>query len=178
MSGTSTTFRGKRLARRAANQRRASGLNLVSLMDIFTILVFFLLVNSAAVEVLPSPKALELPESASQVRSQEVPVVMITRDRVLLQNGAATFDIASRAEADASDQSTLPALRAALQREVRLLPIADDPDGRESRGDINVMADRLTPFSTLKRVMATASEVQFSNIALTVLQSREVQDPS
>ena len=62
----STSFRGKRLERKASEQRRGGTLNLVSLMDIFTILVFFLLVNSAAVEVLPTPQAMTLPNSSAE----------------------------------------------------------------------------------------------------------------
>ena len=48
-----------------AQQGQHGALNLVSLMDIFTILVFFLLVNSSDVETLPNAKDLQLPESIS-----------------------------------------------------------------------------------------------------------------
>ncbi|MHA7835458.1 MAG: ExbD/TolR family protein, partial [Algiphilus sp.] len=89
MSRRTMSFRGKHLQRRAGEQKRG-GLNLVSLMDIFTILVFFLLVNSSAVEVLPAPRAMQLPESQTEERAREVPVIMITRERVLLQNGSRT----------------------------------------------------------------------------------------
>ena len=40
-------------------------INLVSMMDIFTILVFFLLVNSSDVEVLPNAKEIVLPTSTA-----------------------------------------------------------------------------------------------------------------
>jgi biopolymer transport protein ExbD len=50
--------RAKRMARRNKKGKRTVALNLVSLMDIFTILVFFLLVNSQQVEVLPNAKDL------------------------------------------------------------------------------------------------------------------------
>ena len=39
-----------------SGNKATAALNLVSLMDIFTILVFFLLVNSSEVEVLPNDK--------------------------------------------------------------------------------------------------------------------------
>ena len=41
-------------------------LNIVSLMDIFTLLVFFLLANSNDVEVLPSASIIQMPESVSE----------------------------------------------------------------------------------------------------------------
>ena len=62
-------------------KRSGSGLNLVSMMDIFTILVFFLLVSSGETEVLPNPKDIQLPESAALERARETVVVMVTGDR-------------------------------------------------------------------------------------------------
>ena len=41
--------RAKRMRRHYSRMHRGGGLNLVSLMDIFTILVFFLMVNSSDV---------------------------------------------------------------------------------------------------------------------------------
>jgi len=70
--------------------KRNVALNLVSLMDIFTILVFFLLVNSSEVQTLPNARDLELPESAtlgdSFCHSGTEWQVMATRtgDRVLI----------------------------------------------------------------------------------------------
>ena len=48
--------RAKRMQMHHARRKdRNAALNMVSLMDIFTILVFFLLVNATSSEVLPSP---------------------------------------------------------------------------------------------------------------------------
>ena len=63
--------------------KRNAVLNMVSLMDIFTILVFFLLVNSTEVEVLPNADKLKLPESIADQRARETVVVMITNDDLL-----------------------------------------------------------------------------------------------
>ena len=64
-------------------KRSGSGLNLVSMMDIFTILVFFLLVSSGETEVLPNPKDIQLPESMALERARETVVVMVTGDNIL-----------------------------------------------------------------------------------------------
>ena len=48
--------RAKRMEKHHKRNKSTAALNLVSLMDIFTILVFFLLVNSSDVETLPSTK--------------------------------------------------------------------------------------------------------------------------
>ena len=175
----SMSFRGKRLERRADEQRRGGTLNLVSLMDIFTILVFFLLVNSSAVEVLPAPRAMTLPEAIADTRAREVPVIMITRDEIFLQYSGNVTPVGSAADAaNAGSAATLPALRAALQRDVDLLPIEGDEEGGRTRGEINIMADKETPFSALKRVMATATQADFANVSLTVLQTRGGQGGS
>ena len=58
--------------------------NVVSLMDIFTILVFFLLVNTNEITPLPNPKGIEMPESISEVSPQESVVVMLSKDTVRL----------------------------------------------------------------------------------------------
>ena len=55
--------RAKRMERHYKRNKGAPAFNMVSLMDIFTILVFFLLANSGEGEVLPSTRNIELPES-------------------------------------------------------------------------------------------------------------------
>ena len=61
--------RAARMDRHHKRHKRSTALNLVSLMDIFTILVFFLLVNSSDVEVLPSAKDVQLPESIAETKA-------------------------------------------------------------------------------------------------------------
>ena len=68
------TPRQKRAERRSRNQTMVD-MNLVSLIDVFTILIFFLLSNSGGVETLPSPKAVLLPESVAQKSPAETVVV-------------------------------------------------------------------------------------------------------
>ena len=77
----------KRAVRMQVHHRRGRGtaLNLVSLMDIFTILVFFLLVNSGEGEVLPSTRNVDLPESIAEQKPRENVVVMVTEHDILVQ---------------------------------------------------------------------------------------------
>lgn len=53
--------RPRRLRRQPDHRRAAGGLNLVSLMDIFTLLVFFLMVNSSDVKVLENRAGIRCP---------------------------------------------------------------------------------------------------------------------
>lgn len=161
--------RAKRLARRARRQAGAQHkLNLVSLMDIFTILVFFLLVNSSAVEVLPNPRHIELPASTADQRARETVTVMITKSDILV-NGEPVMTVA---EAQADDRPLLGALKSELLRVGPLQKVRDRP-GVLTRGDINVMADRSIPWSLVRKVMATASDARYARISLAVMHRPE-----
>src|SRR3990167_538150 len=73
----------KRAERKARNQS-AVDLNLVALIDIFTILIFFLLSSASGVELLASPKAVKLPESVAEKSPRETVVVVVSGDYILV----------------------------------------------------------------------------------------------
>jgi hypothetical protein len=77
--------RAKRMAKHHKRNRGSGALNLVSLMDIFTILVFFLLVNSSDVETLPNTKDLQLPESIAEEKAKETVVILIGEQDIIVQ---------------------------------------------------------------------------------------------
>ena len=74
--------RMKRMAR--ASKQKKPTLNLVSLMDVFTILVFFLLVNSSSSDIMEQPKSIKLPESIVDAKPRETVIVLVTEDNVLV----------------------------------------------------------------------------------------------
>ena len=80
--------RAKRMERRNSKGKKSVTLNLVSLMDIFTILVFFLLVNSGQVETLPNAKDIKLPQSIAEQKSRETVVITVSGDDILVQGKA------------------------------------------------------------------------------------------
>ena len=75
----------RRIKRMGRNRMKISKMNLTSLMDVFTILVFFLLVNSGSVEVLDTPKEVSLPESRVETKPRETVVIFISPTEVLVQ---------------------------------------------------------------------------------------------
>lgn len=157
--------RAARMDRHHRRHQRKVGLNLVSLMDIFTILVFFLLVNSSEVEVLPSAKDVQLPESIAETKARETVVVLVTDEQVLVQGEV----VASVAEVMAADSLVIPSLRAALENQSeRVLRAADDASD-ETR-EVTIMGDREIPYRLLKRVMATCTEANYTQLSLAVMQ--------
>ena len=67
------------------NRVKIGKMNLTSLMDVFTILVFFLLVNTGSVEVMEAPKTITLPESRLESKPRETVVIFVSQDEVIVQ---------------------------------------------------------------------------------------------
>lgn len=157
--------RAKRMEKHHKRHKQTVGLNLVSLMDIFTILVFFLLVNSSEVETLPNAKDLQLPESIAEEKAKETVVILIGERDILVQGKPVT----TVDEVLAIKGNDIPALREALlsqndrvlRREAR-----DDVAGRE----VTIMGDKDISYRLLKKVMATCTKSDYGQISLAVLQ--------
>ena len=157
--------RAARMERHHKRHKKGLSLNLVSLMDIFTILVFFLLVSSSEVEVLPNAKDLKLPESVAEERSRETVVVMVTKDSLLVQGRT----IASVSEVLASESVVIPALRAALQKQTDRVLRQEAKEDILNR-EVTIMGDREIPYKLLKKVMATCTDADYGQLSLAVLQ--------
>ncbi|HEX6999205.1 MAG TPA: biopolymer transporter ExbD [Gammaproteobacteria bacterium] len=158
--------RAARMERHHKRRKNTVGLNLVSMMDIFTILVFFLLVNSGDVEELSTPNGLELPESIAEEKGRETVVVLVTDEEVLVQGRV----VGRVADIMASDAVVIPELKAALERETERTLRADvreDVAGRE----VTIMGDKEIPYRLLKKVMATCTEADYGRLSLAVLQT-------
>ena len=88
----------KRAARKNRNKQQLD-LNLVSLIDIFTILIFFLLSSASEVETLPSFKAVKLPESTADTQPKETIVVVISANEIVV-DGRKVADVADVMKTD------------------------------------------------------------------------------
>ena len=157
--------RAKRMAKHHKRNKGGGGLNLVSLMDIFTILVFFLLVNSSDVEVLPNAKDLQLPESIAEEKAKETVVILIGEENILVQG----TPVAAVKDVMALKGNDIPALRQALKSQndrVLRREAQDDIAGRE----VTIMGDKDIPYRLLKKVMATCTASDYGQISLAVIQ--------
>jgi biopolymer transport protein TolR len=169
----SHSARSKRMARHHERTRKGASLNLVSLMDIFTILVFFLLVNSAEVQTLEPPKDVELPESMALEKPRDTVVVMVTTEQVLVQG----TPVVSVADVDAADGVIIAPLREALKAQTdRALVRAAATD--LSAREITILGDREVPYRVLKKVMATCTDADYGQLSLAVMQKEEAMAAS
>jgi biopolymer transport protein TolR len=157
--------RAKRMEKHHRRHRSGVALNLVSLMDIFTILVFFLLVNSSDVETLPNAKDLQLPESIAERKPEESVVVLIGEEDILVQ-GTPIMKVADVLALEGNDIAPLrEALKSQNDRALRRAA-QDDIAGRE----VTIMGDKEIPYKVLKKVMATCTAADYGQISLAVLQ--------
>ncbi|MEX2126285.1 MAG: biopolymer transporter ExbD [Woeseia sp.] len=158
--------RAKRMEKRHKRRTLGGGLNLVSLMDIFTILVFFLLVNSTDVEVLPSAKDIQLPESIAEEKARQNVVILIGDEDIIVQG----MPVAKVAEVMKLKGNDIPQLRQALlsQNERTLRKEAEDDIAAR---EVTIMGDKDIPYRLLKKVMATCTESDYGRISLAVMQA-------
>jgi biopolymer transport protein TolR len=154
--------RALRMERHHKRSRAGAGLNLVSMMDIFTILVFFLLVQSSDVEVLPSAKSVRLPESIAEKSPKQTVVVTVNDQDILVQGRK----IASVPEVVNGEGDTIDALKTELEYQARRAPLAA---GKTQR-DITILGDKEIPYRLLKKIMITCVRASYENISLAVLK--------
>jgi biopolymer transport protein ExbD len=151
----------KRAERKERNKSMVD-LNLVSLIDVFTILIFFLLSNSAEVETLPPTKAVKLPESTSQRAPRQTIVVAVNNTEILVE-GRKVADTA--AYANAADD-LIPPLKAALDAlGSRQIVRADSAERAKA---VTIMGDQTIPYQLLRKVMVTCALASFTDVSFAV----------
>jgi biopolymer transport protein ExbD len=149
--------------RKAQRQRaRPAALNLVSLMDIFTLLVFFLMVNASDVETLPPTPGIRLPDSSAEQRPEEQLVISVSRQSIAVEGES----VALIADLDAQPDGVIDALQTALRARV---PTADPVP--EEGLQVTIVGDHELPYWLLKRIMLTCQTAEFPRISLAVNQT-------
>ena len=154
----------KRAQRRQRNKTLVD-LNLVSLIDIFTILIFFLLANASDVEVLPNTKAVKLPESTAEKAPKETVVVVVSDEDIIVQGRK----VASVAEVLNSGLEVIEPLQAELEHQSGRAVIDQNAKDKANK-DITIMGDKEIPYKLLRKVMVTCAHANYSNIAFAVLR--------
>lgn len=157
----------RRMKRMSRSGRGAigAGLNLVSLMDVFTILVFFLLVNSSSSDVMEPPKNIQLPDSVVETKPRETVIVMITPDQILVQGEP----VITTQEVINSKLAIIDAVkqRLILQRK-KIIGISTKAVSQSN--EVTVLAQRTVPFHLMKKVMASCTSAGYGKISLAVIQ--------
>ena len=156
----------RRLKRMSRNRGKISKMNLTSLMDVFTILVFFLLVNSGSVEILDAPKEVQLPESHVEAKPRETVVIFISPEEILVQGESAGLveDVLT------GDQGPLRNV------ESRLVQLSENIIGTSTLAvaatkEVTILADKSVPFTVVRQIMSTCTGAGYENVSLAVIQT-------
>ena len=155
----------RRMDRMARNRGKPVALNLTSLMDVFTILVFFLLVNSASTEVLQSPKQITLPASAVEDKPRETVVIFVSSTEVTVQ-GELVALVEEIVAQEGQDVGAIASRLAEMNDKVIGISTKSVANSRE----VTILADRAVPFEVVKKVMSTCASQGYERISLAVIQ--------
>ena len=160
--------KSKRMRRMERNKKKVTGLNLTSLMDVFTILVFFLLFHASGSEVMEAPKQIKLPDSAVETKPRETVVIMVSPESVLVQGKAV---INTPELLDAEIETVAEVTERLRQIEQNIIGISTKMVV-ESK-EVTILADKTIPFRVLKKIMSTCTGSGYGRISLAVIQKAE-----
>ncbi len=155
----------RRMKRMARNKKKVLSLPLTSLMDVFTILVFFLLFHSSGSEVLEAPKQIELPDSVVEAKPRETVVIMVSPDVVVVQ-GEAVIDTVQLLDAKVENVAEITEKLQQLERSIIGISTKTAVESKE----VTILADKSIPFRALKKIMSTCTGSGFGKISLAVTQ--------
>ena len=152
-----------RKVRRVKKSAAVTSINLVSMIDIFTIMIIYLLVNTAAVQIAGAEQV-ELPSSIAEEPPRQNVAVLITRDDILV-DGKAVMKVA-----DIRPDDSVLVLKALKDGLLAAAPITPRQAGNagEEGGEVNILADKSIPYALLKKIMTTCADAQFAKISLGV----------
>jgi biopolymer transport protein ExbD len=140
-------------------------MNLTSLMDVFTILVFFLLVNSATTEIMETPKRITLPDSVVEEKPRESVVIFVSPEEVTVQ-GEAVVRVSDILAADRQNIAPIAERLSELSGKIIGINTKIVAESQE----VTILADKSVPFSVVKKVMSTCTSQGYGRISLAVLQ--------
>ena len=155
----------RRIKRMSRNRMKIGKMNLTSLMDVFTILVFFLLVNSGSVEILDAPKNVTLPESRIESKPRETVVIFVSKEEVLVQGQV----VALVADILSGESSTMDNIKARLA-ELKENIIGTSTLTAASSQEVTILADKSVPFTVIKQIMSTCTREGYEDVSLAVIQ--------
>lgn len=138
---------------------------MVPLMDVFTILVFFLLVNSTASDVMEPPDSISLPASYVDSKPRETVAVMVTEKEILVQGEA----VISTAEIMQTTETEIEAIMSRLlEQQNRVIGISERTVSDST--EVTVLAHKTIPFEILRKILSSCTHAGYEKISLAVIQ--------
>jgi len=155
----------RRIERMSRNRVKITKIPLTSLMDVFTILVFFLLVNSGSVEIMEAPRNVSLPVSRVETKPRETVVIFVSPEDVLVQ-GKLVASVSDILTGKGGAVDPITAQLAALKERI----IGDSTAAVAGSDEVTILADKSVPFSVIKTIMSTCTNEGYEKVSLAVIQ--------
>lgn len=155
----------RRIKRMSRNRLKLTKMNLTSLMDVFTILVFFLLVNSGSVELVEAPKNVTLPESRVESKPRETVVIFISPEDVLVQG-----ELVARVDDILEDREGMTDAINARLAELKENVVGQSTMAVADSQEVTILADKSVPFVVIRKIMSTCTDEGYENVSLAVIQ--------
>ena len=154
----------ERRAARKARNNNALDMNLVALIDVFTILIFFLLSSATGIETLVSPKAVNLPLAMAEKAPKQTVLLVVAGDDILVDGRrvAGVKDVMAMAD------DVIPALKAEL--DVLATRVAVRAENKADQQAVTIMADKQMPYALLRKVMFTCARANFADVSFAVVR--------
>jgi biopolymer transport protein TolR len=138
------------------------GINLIPMMDVLCVLVFFLLFHSFN-STLPDAQ-LTLPASVVEAKPRETVTIVVTSEAVMVQsepviNTAKLLDDGIGLIYELRER--LVQLRSAVEAHAKTADVS---------GEVTLLADKSIPFKVLKKIMSTCTASGYGRISLAVMQ--------
>jgi biopolymer transport protein ExbD len=153
------------MKRMGRNKKKVSGLNLTPLMDVFTILVFFLLFHSSGGDIVEAPRQIKLPDSVVETKPRETVVIMVSPQEVLVQGKS----VISTPELFEDGIRTVNEITERLEQLERNI-IGISTKTVAASKEVTILADKTIPFKVLKKIMSTCTGSGYGRISLAVIQ--------
>jgi biopolymer transport protein ExbD len=139
------------------------GLNLIPMMDVLCVLVFFLLFHSFNGD-MPEQR-IALPDSVIETKPRETVVIVVSPESVMVQGEA----VMRTSELLNDSIGTVYEVRDRLRQIEHNGNGASTGTDAESR-EITLLADKTIPFKVLKKIMTTCTASGYGRISLAVEQ--------
>ncbi len=140
-------------------------LQLTSMMDMFTIILVFLLkIYSTHGQLIVPSDDLTLPESMTQIQPELGLDVIISSEYILINNKP----VERTAEIESSDVFIIPPLQNELLRYAREAERMQELYGIPFSGRVTIQADKKLPYRLLMKIMATCGQSRYPNMRLIV----------
>ncbi|MBI5017634.1 MAG: biopolymer transporter ExbD [Deltaproteobacteria bacterium] len=146
-------------------------LQITSLVDVFTILLIFLLKTYSTGFIMQIVESIKLPVSSARAELSPAVTVALNRQRLFVDGELLVPDLAPYEKAD--DLLVQPLFAALKTQADRLKRVSAANPNVVFTGEVIIQSDRQVPFRLLKKIIYTAGQAEYVNQSMAVVQRSE-----